>query len=202
MIGKLFGFLVHPHKAWHSVADLSDSQLTPYLLYPLLLALLPTYAWYFGTTEIGWSVPGGDPLRLTNESALSIAILFYIAQVATIAVIGWFVHWMATTYGSESSTIKGIIIVGFCSTPILIAGAIGFYPILWLDMIIGVLAVSWAVYLLYIGLPITMHIPEERGFLFASAMVAVALVMVIVVMGATVILWDMGFAPSFTDNLG
>jgi hypothetical protein len=44
-----------------------------------------------------------------------------------------------------------------------------------------------------------MRIPEERGFLFASAVVAVGLVMAVLVMGATVMLWDLGYTPTFTD---
>ena len=69
----------------------------------------------------------------------------------------------------------------------------------WLDFIVGLAAVSYSVYLLYLGIPIVMGIPEERGFLFASAVVAVGLVMAVIIMGATVMLWDMGYAPAFTD---
>ena len=53
---------------------------------------------------------------------------------------------------------------------------VGFYPILWLDMLVGVTAISWAVYLMYLGIPIVMNIPAERGFLYSSAVLAIALV--------------------------
>ena len=55
------------------------------------------------------------------------------------------------------------------------------------------------VYLLYVGIPTVMNVPKERGFLFASAVVAVCLVILIAIMGASVILWDMGFAPEYTN---
>ena len=60
---------------------------------------------------------------------------------------------------------KGIVIAGLTATPLFIAGLVGFYPVLWLDLLVGVAAVSWAVYLMYLGIPIVMNIPEERGFL-------------------------------------
>ena len=44
-----------------------------------------------------------------------------------------------------------------------------------------------------------MKMPSEQGFLYASAIVGVVLVMVISLMGATLILWDMGFEPVFQD---
>jgi hypothetical protein len=45
--------------------------------------------------------------------------------------------------------------------------------VLWIDLIIGVVAISWAVYLMYLGIPIVMNIPQERGFLFSSAILAI-----------------------------
>ena len=94
---------------------------------------------------------------------------------------------------------KGIVITGLTSTPLFIAGLVGFYPLLWIDLLIGVGAVSWSVYLMYLGIPIVMDIPEERGFLFSSAVVGVAMVILICLMVGSVILWDFGAAPAFTD---
>ena len=106
---------------------------------------------------------------------------------------------LSDTYGADSSLTKGIVIAGLTATPLFIAGAVGFYPLLWLDMLVGVAAVSWAVYLMYLGIPIVMNIPEERGFLFSSAVLAIAMVILICLMVGSVILWDFGAAPAFTD---
>jgi hypothetical protein len=106
---------------------------------------------------------------------------------------------MSATYGAASTLTKGIVIAGLTSTPLFIAGLVGFHPLLWIDLLIGVLAVSWSVYLLYLGIPIVMNIPEERGFLFSSAVVGVALVILICIMVGSVLVWDFGAAPAFTD---
>ncbi|MFT7130666.1 MAG: hypothetical protein ACI89U_002792, partial [Gammaproteobacteria bacterium] len=87
----------------------------------------------------------------------------------------------------------------FTATPLFIVGAIGFIPVLWVSLVLGVVAACYAVYLLYIGIPIVMGIPKERGFLYASAVIAFCLVLITVIMGGSVIAWDMGAAPSFTD---
>jgi hypothetical protein len=44
-----------------------------------------------------------------------------------------------------------------------------------------------------------MEIPEERGFLFSSAVLAVGLVALVSVLAATAMLWGSGFAPQFVD---
>jgi hypothetical protein len=136
---------------------------------------------------------------LTERSAFEIAILFYLVMVSSVAIIGYFIHWMSETYGADSSITKGILIVSICATPLFIAGAVGFYPILWLDMILGVFALSWSTYLLYTGIPVIMRIPETRGFLFASAVVGIAFIIFICLLVATVMLWEWGASPSFTD---
>jgi hypothetical protein len=200
MIQHSFGLLVRPSAQWRVVADLPESSFRTLILYPCFFAILPAVAWYYGTSQVGWTVGEyGDPIKLTTASARQISVLFYLGMVACVAVIGYFIHWMADTYGASSTLTKGIVIAGLSSTPLFIAGLVGFYPLLWIDLLIGVAAVSWAVYLLYLGIPIVMGIPEDRGFLFSSAVVGVAMVILICLMVGSVMLWDMGAAPAFTD---
>ena len=199
MIQHTFGLLTRPSAQWKTVADLPESSFKTLVLYPWFMALLPAVAWYYGTTQVGWSVGDGEAVKLTKESARQICILFYFTMVACVAVIGYFIHWMSDTYGAESTVTKGIVIASLTATPLFIAGLVGFYPLLWLDMLIGVVAICWAVYLMYLGIPIVMNIPEERGFLFSSAVLGVCLVILICLMVGSVILWEFGAAPAFID---
>lgn len=200
MLQHGLGLLVSPRKQWHTIAELPEGRFRSLLILPILLAIIPAVAWYYGTTVVGWTVGEfGQPVRLTQASALQICVLFYLAMIVCIGGIGYMVHWMADTYGADSSLIKGWVLAGMTATPMLFAGAVGFYPVLWLDMLVGVAAVSWSVYLLYLGIPIIMGISKERGFLFSSAVLAIAMVTLICLMVGSVILWDLGAAPAFTD---
>jgi hypothetical protein len=200
MIQHGLGLLFQPTTQWQKIAALSENSLRTLLLFPCVMAILPAVAWYYGTTQVGWTVgDGSSVIKLTAESAKIICTLFYLGMLVCIAAIGYFIHWMAETYGAESSIVKGVIIAGFTATPMFIVGMIGFEPILWLDMLAGVASVCWSVYLMYLGIPIVMDIPKERGFLFSSAVLAIALVILICLMGGSVILWDLGAAPAFTD---
>ncbi|GAB3277790.1 Yip1 family protein [Parahaliea aestuarii] len=200
MIQHTFGLLVKPSEQWRTVANLPGPSFNTLVLYPCIMAILPAVAWYYGTSQVGWTVgSSGQPVKLTPESARQLSILFYLGMLACVAGIGYFIHWMAHTYGAESSTAKGIVVAGLTATPMFIAGLVGFYPLLWLDLLVGVAAVSWSVYLLYLGIPIIMNIPEERGFLFSSAVIAISLVILICLMVGSVFLWDLGAAPAFTD---
>lgn len=120
-------------------------------------------------------------------------------MIGCVVSLGFFIHWMAGTYGAETSFVKGIVVAGLTVTPLFVFGLAGFYPLLWVDMLLGLVAVSWSVYLLYLGIPIMMNIPEERGFLFSTAVVGVGLVILVSLMVTTVILWDFSTGPAFTD---
>ncbi len=193
------GFLFTPIKQWQAIAEEPLEKFSKHLIYPFVLALLPAVAWYYGITEIGWTVADGEPIKLTKESALPIIVLFYIAMVSSVVIIGYMIHWMSETYEAKTSVAKGIAITGYISTPMFLAGLVGFYPLLWLDLGVGIIALSWSIYLLYVGIPIAMKQPKEQGFLYASAIVGVCLVILICIMVGSVILWDFGAAPVFTD---
>ncbi|WP_043317675.1 Yip1 family protein [Microbulbifer sp. HZ11] len=198
MLNHLYGLMVQPRRQWQEIAGLSEKSVNRQVPYVIVLALVPALCWYFGTTEIGWNIGRGDQVRtLTNNSALSLVAVFYVTMILAVVAVGYFIHWMAKTYGAKTHPMKGIVIAGFTATPIFIAGAAGLYPILWLDILLATVAVAYAVYLLYVGIPIVMNVSEERGFLFASAVVTVCLVMAVVVMVGTVLFWSFVAGPVF-----
>ena len=202
MIQHTFGLIFRPSHQWRSISQLPESSQNMLVLYPFVFAILPAVAWYWGTSRVGWTVGTyNEVIKLTEASALQVNILFYCVMVAAVAAIGYFIHWMSDTYGAENSTIaKGIMIAGLTSTPLFVAGLVGFYPVLWIDLLIGVAAISWSVYLMYLGIPIVMHIPQERGFLFSSAILAISLVILVCIMVVSILAWDYGAAPAFTDG--
>ena len=55
---------------------------------------------------------------------------------------------------------------------------------------------GYTVFIFYSGVPAMMEIPEERGFLFSSAVMAFGLVALLAI---SVLLWSSGFGPSFTN---
>jgi len=195
----MFGLtlLIKPKSAWATIASHEASALAVLLRHTLPLALLPALGWYYGATSVGWTV-AGELVRLTPESALPMFTLFYVAMVLGVLFLGFMVHWMAATYESGSTLGRAVTLISYTATPFFLAGLLGFYPLLWLDILIGVSVACYCIYLLFLGTSIVMHVKAERGFLYASAIFAVALVSFVALLGATVILWDFGAAPVYT----
>lgn len=199
MIGHIFGLLYDPQTEWKKIAELSDEALKRMSVYFIFLGMIPAIGFYIGTTQFGWSIGDGDPVRITEESAIPLVVLFYFALMGALVFIGLMVHWMSKTYSASLHAYKGFVFMGLCCTPVFLAGAFAAYPIWWLDVIIATAACSYAIRLIYLGIPGVMKVPEDLGFLYASAVFAVALVYVVAVLVATVLLWAYVAAPVFTN---
>src|SRR5262245_9358701 len=190
--------LTQPVRAWRELATENTPVWRRVLSHTMLWALVPAFCWYIGITMVGWQVASEPPMRMTTTSAALICALFYAAMVVGVLALGYLVHWMALTYDASGSTYaKGVTIITFTATPFFLAGVLGLYPSLWLAILVGVAAGIYCVYLLYIGVPIMMNVQPERGFLFSSAVIAVALVGIVATMAATAILWNAGAEPVY-----
>ena len=191
------GLLTDPKHEWEKIRDNNESVSECYLYHVLPMAAISPLAGILGTTLIGWQIAGGTPVKLTPGSAIQIGIVYYLAILFTVFVIGVLVHWMSETYGAKQSLSRCVAIAAYTATPLFLVGVMQLYPVLWINFIVGLPALAYTVYLLYTGVPIMMEISLERGFLFSSAVLAVGLVALVGLLVSTVMLWSFGLGPSF-----
>jgi len=198
VLDHVWGLFAHPKEEWKDIREQHCSVTRCYCSHVLFLAAIPAVAGLIGTSQVGWSVAGDTPVKLEFNSALQIAIVFYFAMLVTVFAVGKMIHWMGQTYGAEQTLPQCIALAAYTATPLFLVGVMLFYPIPWLDFLIGIFALSYTVYLLYLGLPIMMEVDEDKGFLFSSAVLAVGLVMLVGLLATSVILWSSGIGPVFT----
>jgi len=193
------GILTHPDREWESIRSDQESTTKLYLGHVLVLALVPALSAYFGTTQVGWQIGEGEVVKLTQNSAAQLCILFYAAMLCGIFLIGKFIDFFSLTYGADESEHNGVVLAAYTATPLFLVGIIAIYPVLWVNMIAGVVAICWSVYLLFEGLPILMKIPEEQGFMFACSILTVGLVMLVGLLAISVVVWSVGIGPIYTS---
>lgn len=198
-LSHVWGLMTHPEEEWKTIHREQCTITKCYCSHVLLLAAVPAVFGYLGTTQIGWQIGAREAVKLTHDSALTISILFYFTILAAVITVGKLIHWMSKTYGAKQNFPQSVALAAYTATPLFLISVMLLYPVLWLNLILGLPALAYTVYLLYTGVPIMMGIPRERGFLFASAVLAVGLVMLVGVLAATVILWGAGIGPVFTS---
>ena len=201
MFGHIIGLLFNPEEEWKKIGSESDEQMQRTLLGFIFLGMIPPAAAYIGITKVGWLIlgEGGDRVRITAESAIPGTVLFYFALMGAAVFIGLMMHWMSATYGAKTSKYRDIVFVFYCCAPIYIGGIAMAYPLWWVDMILAAAACGYAMRLLYLGVSPVMNVPEDRGFLYASAVFAIVLVYAVLVLTGTALAWEYISMPVFTD---
>ena len=192
-----FGLLTRPRAEWAAIHDRRYGVARSFLLHTALFALIPAVAGYVGTTRTGWQIGTGDVVRLTEESALRIAVLYYLAMLAATFCVAWMIHWMSRTYGANQPLGQCYALATWTATPLFLVGAMQLQPILWLNLLVGLPVLGYTIFLFYTGVPVMMEIPEERGFLFSSAVMAFGLVALVALLAISVLLWSSVAGASF-----
>ncbi|MCW8125159.1 Yip1 family protein [Microbulbifer halophilus] len=200
LLSHTIGIFTHPDREWEAIRADRDSSMQVFLSHVPILALIPCIAGYIGVTRVGFEL-GGHLARLTPGSAAVLAVVMYFAIVAGVYLLGEFIKWMARSYGVEDDEprrhYEGTALAVFVTTPIFLASIVLIYPHLWLAVAVIGLAGIYSVYLIYEGIPILMNMSRERAFLYAGAVITVALVMMVTVMIGSVILWSVGIGPVY-----
>lgn len=189
-IQHMMGILYHPKTEWGMIKDEHYSTAHVYLSQISILAAIPAVCLFIGTTQVGWSIAGGDFVKLQTSSALMAAIAFYFAMWFAVGFIAYAMRWMEKTYGGNVSFEDCLLLTTYTATPMFLSGLAGLYPMLWFNVMVGLVAVCYSVYLLYTGVPIIMRIPEERAFMFSTSVLTVGLCVLVGLMVTTVILWS------------
>jgi hypothetical protein len=197
MINHVWGLFAHPGQEWQEITGEERNVGHLHLGEVMVLAAIPAISAFIGTTQVGWSIGGGEPVKLTEGSALQLTLLSYLAMLAGVAVMGGFIHWMSRTYDANPTLVQCVVFAAYTATPLFVGGLAALYPHIWLGMIIGTAAICYTTYLLYVGLPTFMNIPSDEGFLFSSSVLAVGLVVLVAILALSVIMWGMGVGPIY-----
>jgi len=201
VLNHLWGLVSSPDKEWEAIRNEPNTLTRHYLAHTIILAAIPAVSGYIGASQVGWTVGSSETLyKLSSESALQLALLFYFAMITGVYMLGKFVDFLSTTYVDQDTTHRGVALASYTSTPLFVVGLVGLYPVIWLNMVLVLAAIGYTLYLLYQGIPILMKMPVERGFMFASAVVTVGLVLLVGIMAITVIFWAVGIGPEFIST--
>ncbi|WP_193165952.1 Yip1 family protein [Microbulbifer hainanensis] len=200
LLSHTIGIFTHPDREWAAIRADKHSFKQVFLSHVPFLALIPCIAGYIGVTRFGFEL-GGHLTRLTPPSAAVLAVVTYFAMLIGVYLLGEFINWMARSYGVEGDEptrhYEGTALAVFVTTPIFLASIVVLYPHLWLTVTVIGLAGLYSIYLMYEGIPILMNMDKDRAFLYASAVVTVALIMMVTVLIGSVLLWSMGLGPIY-----
>ncbi|PTB84870.1 hypothetical protein CWE22_04820 [Pseudidiomarina aestuarii] len=198
ILNHIWGLYAHPLEEWKTI-DQRHESMTFALSHILLVALIPCLAAYYASAHLGWSIGAREASFLTQSSAITLSVAMYLGIIVAAFALAYLIHWMAKTFGAAPTFTQSMELAAYTATPAIMSGVAALYPELWFVTMAFLAGVAYSVYLLYTGVPILMHIPEERGFIYASSVVTAGLIMLVVLMVTSAILWTNGFGPQYVS---
>jgi len=192
MVNHVWGLLTHPGQELDKIRRENESVGHLYTHHVLLLAAIPVICAFIGTTQVGWQSGDGTGKLVSLGTAASLAVLFYVMILAGVAVMGQVIHWLARNYNTRPSWHRCCIFAGYVATPLFLSGIVALYPLLWVCLFVGIVALCYSGYLLYLGIPNLLAIEDHDSVMLSSAIFAIGILLLEMLLALTVVLWGYG----------
>lgn len=186
-----FGLFSTPRNEWQSIRDEKNDLVQLSLTRLIFFAAIPAVSFLIGLSYVGWSFTGAEFTKIAMNSAFLMAVVFYGLIIAATLLMAYFTFITERSVAEEASFERCLMFVAYTATPMYLAGLIGFIPIVWLCILVLVVAIHYSLYLLYIGIPIYMDIPEGKSFMIVTTIITAGLCMMLCFVIAVLIIMNM-----------
>lgn len=170
LVDRARKIILTPKPEWQVIAGEAPNIGQIIAGYVIPLALIP-----FVGHVIGWGVIGGGVTSFSIGIASGL-VAFGVA-IASVFLVAYVIDFLAPNFGSEKNLGRAVQLVAYSSTPGWVAGILHILPVIgW----IATLASVYGLYLLYLGLPVTMKTPQDK----VPVYLVISIVAVVVVYAA------------------
>jgi len=168
LIERVKAIILSPRTEW-PVIEQEPSTLGSLLIhYVAILAAIPEVAHFIGQSLIGGYAPIGPNLLR--------ALIVYLVTFAMVYIIAGVIDLLAPRFGAKKNFPNAVKLSVYSHTPLWLAGIFLLVPGLSFLLILGL----YGVYLLQVGLPLLMGVPEDRALRYAITVTACALIPAVV----------------------
>lgn len=196
ILNHLWGIYTHPKEEWHVIDERHESYFYS-LSHIAIVSLIPALVCYYASAHLGWSIGAGELIKMSKQSAMILSVGMYFGLIAGVVALAILIHELANVFDSSPTYTQSLELAAYTATPLFMVGFSAFYPALWFVMMVGFAGLAYSVYLLYSGVPILMHIPEDKGFIYSSSVVTCGLILLVILMVGSVIAWSFSGDPVF-----
>lgn len=176
----------HPsylHAIWFFLERIHPSLTQSFFLAVLPLSILPPAMLYYAGTHYGDAFVAG----FGNRDWSSIALLFLVAELVTVALMGFVIRGIAFLNDAEVSLHDAQLLAFAAPTPLWLSSLSLFVPSLAFSVIVCSAAFALACLIIFHGIEVLLHIDEDvkaaniaYGIMGVGA-IAWALLMIIVI---------------------
>jgi hypothetical protein len=174
LIERAKNMFVAPKTEWDVIAAESTPPKQLVTGYVLPLAIIAAIAGFIGAVVVGTSVPMLGTVRSSVVGGVLAAILQLVMAVASVYIMGFIIDALAPTFGGQKNFNQALKVAAYSYTPVWVLSILGIIP--WLGLLIALIAIGFAIYLLYLGLPRVMRSPQDKSAGYTVVVVIVGIV--------------------------
>jgi hypothetical protein len=159
-----------PPIEWDQIERETDDPAHILARYVALLAIIPSLFGFIGVSLIGVVASNGAIRRAPFVDGLFGAVFGYVMACAIVVVIALCIYVLAPIFGGRRGFDKAFKLAAYSFTPVWLAGILLLLPGLHFLALFGL----YGLYLLWLGAPRLVKVPEPMALSFAIAITACA----------------------------
>jgi hypothetical protein len=174
---RVKGILLKPKQEWQTISGETTTIPELYKSYIAILAAIGPVASIIGMSLIGINLPFVGYFRTPIFTSISSAVVQYILTLIGVYVLALIIDALAPTFLGQKNLDQAFRVAAYSCTPTWIVGVVMIIPQLSPLAILGL----YAVYLLYLGLPVLMKSAQDKSVAYTVAVIIAAIVIFIVI---------------------
>lgn len=173
LVNRVKGILMSPAAEWDKIDAEPATIGGLFSGYVAILAAIPVIARLIGSLVFGYSLLGVT-YRPPIVATIVGAVVGYVLALVMVYILGLVIDGLAPSFDGQKNQIQAFKVAAYSGTAGWVVSIVGIYPPLGLLTLLGGL---YGLYILFLGLPKLMKVPQDKGLGYTIVTIIVAVVL-------------------------
>lgn len=175
LIARVKNMILTPKTEWPVVEREPTSISQLYISYVAPLALLAAVLAFIHVSLIGVHLPFGGTIRQPFSLGLTSLVMTLVGAFIGLLIVGFIINVLAPTFGGVRDMRQAVKTAAYAFTPAWIGAVFGLLPAF--STLLQLAADVYAVYVLYLGLPVMMRGRQEQAAGYTASVVVCTIIL-------------------------
>ncbi|QIF82155.1 Yip1 family protein [Brevundimonas sp. 'scallop'] len=172
LVARVKGILLQPKSEWLKIDGEFATTKSLFTRYAMILAAIGPVC-----SLLGGQLMPIMGVKLSIVGAIVVALVSYGMSLLGVFLLGLIINALAPNFGGTANKLQAMKLAVYSWTAAWLAGVFGLIPMLGILAILGL----YSFYLLFVGLPILMKVPEDKkvGYFIVTVIAGVVMYFII-----------------------
>ena len=172
LVARVKGILLQPKSEWLKIDGEFATTRSLFTRYAMILAAIGPVC-----SLLGGQLMPIMGVKLSIVGAIVVALVSYGMSLLGVFLLGLIINALAPNFGGTANKVQAMKLAVYSWTAAWLAGVFGLIPMLGILAILGL----YSFYLLFVGLPILMKVPEDKkvGYFIVTVIAGVVMYFII-----------------------